>query len=62
MHKKRTAHVCTAQQCAQLLYTTQHRTVLTIFPLNLQTNIINNNNNNKSYGTMRHVRSGKNMR
>jgi len=37
--KPRTAHVC-AYHCAQLSYTTQHRTVLIIFPLILQTIII----------------------
>ena len=35
----RTAHVC-LYHCVQLLYTTQHRTVLIIFPLILQTIII----------------------
>jgi len=50
MHKKlklnlnqhsalRTAHVC-AHHCAQLSYTTQHRTVLIIFPLIFRTSII----------------------
>jgi len=33
---KNCSHVC-AYHCAQLLYTTQHRTVLIIFPLILQT-------------------------
>jgi len=36
MQSLRTVHVC-AYLCVQLLYTTQHRTVLIIFPLNLQT-------------------------
>ena len=35
----KTAHVC-AYHCAQLSYTAQHKTVLIIFPLNLQTIII----------------------
>jgi len=36
MQKCKTAHVC-AYRCAQLSYTTQHRAVLIIFPLILQT-------------------------
>jgi len=36
---KNCSYVC-AYHCAQLLYTTQHRTVLMIFPLILQTVII----------------------
>jgi len=35
----RTAHTC-AYRCVQLSYTTQHKTVLIIFPLKLQTIII----------------------
>jgi len=34
-----TGHMCT-HHCAQLSYTTQHRTVLIIFPLIIQTVII----------------------
>ena len=36
---KNSSHVC-AYHCAQLSYATQYRTVLTIFPLVLQTIII----------------------
>ena len=36
---KNCSHLC-AYHCAQLSYTTQHRAVLIIFPLNLQTSII----------------------
>jgi len=36
---KNCSHVC-AYHCAQLSYTTQHGTVLIIFSLNLQTDII----------------------
>ena len=55
IHTRHQELLTCAHHCAQLSYTTQHRTVLTIFPLILQTIIIDRSDDINLEGTRSNI-------